>query len=132
MGKGLREVGAQESPKRIRDGGEGGGPVKGGPLHGHGAGDQQKSFQPRLSLKGLVGEHAVEAKGDAKTANAVHHEEKAEIHPVHPLIPEEKDGTDDAENRKPNEGQENEFGEGSSCVGVSDGCAQAVSFAYIP
>ena len=109
-----------------------GGPVKGGTLHGHGTGDQEKGFQPRLGLKSLVGEHPVETQGDAKTADRVHHKKKAEVHPVHPLVPKKNNGADDPEDGEPNEGQEDKFGERSRCVGVGNGCAQVLSFAYIP
>ena len=79
-----------------------------------------------------MGEHAVEAEGDAEATNHVHAKEEGQIDPVHPLVPKKENGTDDPENREPNQGQKDEFGEGRGRVGVTDGCAQAVSFAYIP
>ena len=84
--------------------GVGGGPVKGGPLHGHGTGDQEKGLQPRLGLKGLVGEHPMEAEGDAEATDRVHAEKKPQIHPGNPLVPEEDDGADDADDGKPDQG----------------------------
>ena len=109
----------------------GGGPVKGGALHGHGAGDEKEGFQPRLGLKGLVGEHAVKAEGDAEAADGVHHQEQGEIDPVDPLVPKKEDGADDSEDGKPNQGQKDDFRQGCGCMGVCDGCAQAVSFPYL-
>ena len=112
--------------------GVGGGPVKGGPLHGHGTGNQEDRFQPRLSLEGLVGEHPVEAKGDPESTNGVHGEKEDQIHPVHPMVPKQENGADDSKDGKPDQGQQNEFRQRRGRVGVGDGCAQAVSFAYIP
>ena len=112
--------------------GVGGSPVEGGTLHGHGSGDEEKGFEPRVRLKGLVSQHPVEPESDAKGTDCVHGKKQSQIHPVHPAIPKESDGTDDPENREPNQGQKDEFGEGRGRVGVTDGCAQAVSFAYIP
>ena len=110
----------------------GGGPVKSGTLHGHGAGNEEKAFQPRLGLKGLVGEHPVETQGDAETADGVHDEKQSQIHPVHPLVPKKNNGADDPEDGEPNKGQKDKFGERSRCVGVGNGCAQDLGFAYIP
>ena len=85
-----------------------------------------------MSLEGLVGEHAMKPEGDAKRTDCVHGKEKGQIHPVHPVVPKKSDGTDDPDDREPDQGQEDDFGEGSGRVGVGDRCAQAVSFAYIP
>ena len=101
--------------------GVGGGPVEGGPLHRHGAGDEKEGFQPRLGLEGLVGEHAVEAEGDAEAANDVHGEEEGKVHPIDPLVPEEDDGADHPDDGQPDEGQKDEFGEGGGRVGVTNG-----------
>ena len=109
-----------------------GGQVKFGTLHGHGTGNQEDRFQPRLSLEGLVGEHSVEAKGDSEATDRVHDQKKTQIHPGDPLVPEEDDGADDTDDGEPNQGQEDKFRQRRGRVGVGDGCAQAVSFAYIP
>ena len=101
-------------------------------MHGHGTGNEKKSFQPKLGLKGLMSEHAVEAEGDPEATDAVHDQKQSQIHPGNPLIPQEDDGTDDADDRQPDQGQEDKFGERRGCVGVGNGCAQVASFAYIP
>jgi hypothetical protein len=97
-----------------------GGPVKSGTLHGHGPGDQEKGFEPRMRLKGLVGEHPVEAESDAEGADRIHGEKKGQIHPVHPTIPKKSDGTDDSDNREPNQGQKDKLCQGGSRVGVGN------------
>ena len=61
--------------------GVGGGPMKSGPLHSHGAKNEKDAFEPRLGLKGFVGEHTMESQGNAEGASRVHEEEKTEIHP---------------------------------------------------
>ena len=72
-------------------------------------------------MEGLVGEHPVEAKGDAEAANDVHGEEEGEVHPIDPLVPEEDDGADHSDDGQPDEGQKDEFREGGGRVGVTDG-----------
>ena len=57
-----------------------------------------------MGLKGLMGEHPVKAEGDAEAADGVHAKKKAQIHPRDPLVPEEDDGADDADNGKPDQG----------------------------
>ena len=106
--------------------------MKGGPLHGHGTGNQEDRFQPRLSLEGLVGEHPVEAKGDPEATDRVHDQKKTQIHPRDPLVPEQDNSANDTDDGEPDQGQQNEFRQRRGRVGVGDGCAQAVSFAYIP
>ena len=112
--------------------GVGGSPVEGGALHGHGSGNEEKGFDPRVCLESFVGQHPVETEGNAEGTDRVHRKEQGQVHPVYPAIPEESDGTNDPDDGEPDQGQKDEFGEGGGRVGVSDGCAQAVSFAYIP
>ena len=101
--------------------GVGGSPVERGALHGHRSGDEEKGFDPRVRLESFVGQHPVETEGDAKGTDRIHRQEQGQVHPVHPAIPKKSDGTDDSDDGEPDQGQQDEFGEGRGRVGVGDG-----------
>ena len=107
--------------------GMGGGPVQGGPLHGHRAADQKEGFQPRVGLKALVGEHPVVAQGDSVAAKGEEGEEEGEVNPGDVRVPQKDDCGNDPENRQPNQSQEDEFGKGSCRLSVGNGGGQGAS-----
>ena len=51
-----------------------------------------------------MSEHAVEAEGDPEAADGVHDKEKTQIYPRNPLVPEEDDGANDADDGEPDQG----------------------------
>ena len=110
----------------------GGGPVEGGALHGHGTPDQEDGFEPRMGLKTFVGQHPVVTEGDAQGPHQKEGQKERDIHPCDVGVPKEDDGGDHPEDGEPNQSQKNGLGQRSRGVGVADGTAQAVSFAYIP
>ena len=65
----------------------GGGPVKGGALHGHRSANEEKGFQPRVSLKAFVREHPMVAEGDSVSAQGEKGEKKGEVDPGHIRVP---------------------------------------------
>ena len=87
-----------------------GGPVQGGALHGHGAGDEEKSFDPRVRLESFVGQHPMETEGDAEGTDRIHRQEQGQVHPVHPAVPEKSNGADDPDDGEPDQGQKDQFG----------------------
>jgi hypothetical protein len=68
-----------------------------------------------------VGQHPMKTEGDAKGTDRIHRQEQGQVHPVHPLVPKKSYGTDDSDNREPNQGQKDKLSQGSRCMGVGDG-----------
>ena len=99
----------------------GGGPVKGGALHGHGTADEEEGFQPRMSLETFVGKHPVVADGDAVTTKGEKGKEQSEIDPGDIRVPEKNNSGDHPEDGEPDEGEEDGFSKRIGCLSVGDG-----------
>ena len=78
-----------------------------------------------------MGEHPVVAECDPEGAHDEEAEQEGQVNPSDVGVPKEDDGRNNPEDGEPDQGQEDDLGQGSRCMGVADGTAQAFSFAYL-
>ena len=74
-----------------------------------------------MSLKAFVGEHPMEAEGDAEAAHGKEGQQEGEVNPGDVGVPKKYDGGDNPEDGEPNESQKDQLGQGCGCVGMRDG-----------